>query len=372
MTTTLLKLNPPIPSGSSPLHTEMSSIEIPLQPDVAALGLSKEYIVMHSSPTTGYNMGPAYNNWFTQMLGYEVVLLYIGDSRREVLGGMPPKAAARVRREQDGEDKRQSNGTSWLSTITSALPSIPILNGNAASSEEEYPGVDEGMAFPEVAPYLIISTKSWENVQARLVEGEEIDISKFRANVIVEGAEKEFEEDFWGELDVSADGFNQDSPKAKFVLTQNCVRCNSLNVDYRTGRVGVGEAGRILKKLQSDRRVDAGAKYSPIFGRHGFLDRLANSERWVDLKVGDEVQVGRWNEVRTTWGECVLFLFVDWMLILRCRLAQLWNTELGVYLHWDHSGQCRELVPSKRTSITRLKSSDIQGTDRLDYNGQCT
>ena len=139
-----------------------------------------------------------------------------------------------------------------------------------------------------------------------------MDITKFRPNIVLDGAEEEFEEDFWGELDVFAPSHEQrDSKqgrhigllKTKLVLTLNCARCNSLNVDYQTGKVGTGEAGKILKKLQSDRRVDPGSKYSPVFGRYGFIDRVAEGETGVVLSIGDEVQVSRWNKSRTTWGK---------------------------------------------------------------------
>lgn len=54
-------------------------------------------------------------------------------------------------------------------------------------------------------------------------------------------------------------------------LTANCGRCISINVDYATGRAAAGDQGAALKKLTRDRRVDAGAKYTPIFGRYAFL-----------------------------------------------------------------------------------------------------
>ena len=324
----IVTFNPPTFNEFSPAQTEKSCIEVPLEPDVSALALEKERVVMHSSPVVGYNMGPTYNDWFSERFGYEVILVYIGKSRREVLGSMPPKVAGRIRKARERDEQDEINGTNWWSATTSSLPSIPILNRGIV--EDDDPGVDQGIAFADVAPYLVISSKSWENAQARLPKGEELDISKFRPNIIVEGAEKEFEEDYWGELDIfthstpshgdegsTIDGIRsplsfrnglteeqqQRSQKAKLVLTLNCARCNSLNVDYHTGKVGTGEAGKILKRLQSDRRVDPGSKYSPIFGRYGFLSRLANNEARVTLTVGDEVEVARWNKFRTEWGE---------------------------------------------------------------------
>ena len=123
-----------------------------------------------------------------------------------------------------------------------------------------------------------------------------MDISKFRPNIIVEGADEEYEEDFWGEIQIG--------DNAVIVLTQNCFRCNSLNIDYGTGKVALGESGKILKKLNSDRRVDPGAKWSPVFGRYGFLKRLDGKQgEGVRVSVGDEVKVIKKNAVRTRVGK---------------------------------------------------------------------
>ena len=60
----------------------------------------------------------------------------------------------------------------------------------------------------------------------------------------------------------------------------------------------MGESGKVLKKLQSDRRVDSGAKYSPVFGRYSFLH--GNHEGDV-ISVGDEAVVTRRNDKRTVF-----------------------------------------------------------------------
>ena len=187
------------PGSEKPKRTE-----IPLLPDVEKLGLEEVKVNMHFSPTVGYNMGKQYNDWFSECFGYEVTLAYIGKNRREILGNMPPSKAL-------ASAKPQSK--SWMSTIASSIPII----GSAT-----VPGVDEGISFADCAPYLVISEKSWENAQRRLPEGEVMDISKFRPNIIVSGADEEFEEDYWAELEIGHD--------IKIVLTQNCARCNSLNV----------------------------------------------------------------------------------------------------------------------------------------------
>jgi uncharacterized protein YcbX len=158
--------------------------------------------------------------------------------------------------------------------------------------------VDEGIGFADVAPFLIISSASWADASKRLGEGREMDVTKFRPTIVVEGAGGAWEEDYWGELSVEGQGGKDEA--VRFVLTQNCARCNSLNVDYETGKVGVGPEGSMLKLLSKDRRVDPGSKWSPIFGRYGFL----GGKDEVSVSVGDSVVVTKKNEDRMSWGKC--------------------------------------------------------------------
>jgi uncharacterized protein YcbX len=289
-----------------------SALTVSLDPPTE--GLKEVKVNMHYSPTIGYELGAKYNDWFSARFGYDVRLVYIGGNKRLVLGNLSPNIAG-VQRENGTRGQGSANdyekvvasqktngagGSGWLGSITGAVKSVMAGEDKEnESSNKEYDGVDQGIGFADVAPYLIISDKSWENVQKRLPEGEQLDISKFRPNIIVSGAEEPFEEDFWGELEITN---HETGTKTVIVLTQNCARCNSLNVDYGTGKVGEGETGKVLKKLQSDRRVDKGAKWSPVFGRYGFLKKV-DGDGGVLLGSGDEVRVVRKNNERTRFGE---------------------------------------------------------------------
>lgn len=112
-----------------------------------------------------------------------------------------------------------------------------------------------------------------------------------------------WDEDFWTELQVDGGGGSDgDGDKqgtaTRLALTANCGRCRSINVDYDTGRFGEGEAGTLLKKLMRDRRVDAGNKWSPVFGRYAFLMSPADA---ADIAVGDEVSVTKRSAARSVW-----------------------------------------------------------------------
>jgi len=251
-----------------PGSTEQRTLEVPLKPETEAL--DKMEVTLHSSSTNAYNVGQNYNQWFSECFGYDVILVYLGENRRELLGNMTPAVTWKQQHQQ-----------SWMSNLTSKIPYL----GDA-------PGVDDGIGFADVAPYLVITEKSWENAKARLPADETLEIIKFRPNIVVEGAEEEFEEDFWAELEIGA--------ALKIVLTQNCSRCKSINIDLATGKPSTTEAGSMLKKLQKDRRVDSGARWSPIFGRYGFLDKTMAGSR---ISVGDEVKVLRRNRERSVFGK---------------------------------------------------------------------
>lgn len=284
-------------------------LRVPLEPDVAALETVK--IKMHHSPTTGYDMGASCNEWFSSRFGFDVKLLYIGENRRKVLGNVAPSIAAKQSRGElpayaglkNKADEEAASAGGWLGGLTSAIKSTvgnvsSTLLGGASNDED---GIDQGITFSDVAPFLIINSTSHADAAARFSESE-VDITKFRPNIVVEGADEAFEEDYWGELVVKTKQNGTDS--VRFVLTQNCARCNSLNVDYETGKVGEGEKGRLLATLSKDRRVDPGAKWSPIFGRYGFLaGRKILEGGEVILRVGGEVKVTKRNDDRTSFGK---------------------------------------------------------------------
>ena len=266
-------------------------MEIPLRPETS--GLATVEVVMHSSPTKAYDMGARYNRWFSDCFGYEVVLVYLGENLRAVLGNLSPNAAAGA---------QPATSSSWLSSITNHLPVL------GTSAKE-----DEGITFADCAPFLVVTEESLADVSSRLPAGEEMDITKLRPNIVLSGSTGAWDEDFWGGIRIRED--------VDIILTQNCVRCVSLNVDYATGKPGTGEAGSILKKLMKDRRVDPGTKYSPVFGRYGFL---AEEVERMTVAIGDEVTVTKKNAERTQFGRFQeRYLKVGILMLRPGRLARL-------------------------------------------------
>ncbi len=276
---------------TSPHDRSTKTWKVPLQPDTS--GLEMLDVNMHQSPTKSFHMGSTHSEWFSSCFDYPVVLTYLGTNYRPVLGNIAPNAASRnVQRQQQPQ---HSNGaTSWLSSIASSMPSI--LGGGSSNIDDE----DYNVTFADCSPYLIISSTSHSNVSGRLPEGQDMDITKFRPNIIVSGAADAFDEDYWSELSINS---SSGASPTKIQLTSNCIRCASINVDYDTGTAGTGPAGEVLKKLQADRRVDKGHKYGPVFGRYGFLSReeIAYDGTSKTVKVGDEVEVTKRNQERTVF-----------------------------------------------------------------------
>ncbi|PIG82886.1 MOSC domain protein [Aspergillus arachidicola] len=241
-------------------NPRITTLEVPLEPDVQ--GLEELTVTMHQSSTRGYHMGSKYNDWFSQCFGYKVVLVYLGPHWRRVLGSFPP-GKSQAHREQATPlvSKRSATVLALLSlllnigvplgqreissftllvlvTITVAVLVTIGANryGSGCGKRKE-----ERITFADTAPYLMISETSVDNVSARLAGDKAMDLRKTRPNIVISGARTAFEEDFWAEL-------------------------MSLNVDYMTGKMGTGDSGNILKKLMKDRRVDKGARFSPVFG----------------------------------------------------------------------------------------------------------
>lgn len=261
----------------SPPDGDSKVLELSLEPDIT--GLEVMYVNLHNSPTEAYKMNKEVNLWFSSCLGYEVVLAYLGPHKRAVLGNLSPNAA-------QGNAK---TGQSWLSSITA---SIPTMLGSKSEAQ--------GITFADCAAYLVVTEESVQDVSSRFSDGAQMDVTKFRPNIVLSGSSKAYDEDYWGAITIKGLSETEETQETEIILTANCLRCVSLNVDYSTGQIAKGEAGTVLKKLMKDRRVDKGKKFSPVFGRYGFLNHSVTGQT---IAVGDDVKVSKVNQERTAFGK---------------------------------------------------------------------
>lgn len=272
----------------NPPDGDIKSLEIPLEPELG--GLERVDVSLHQSPAKAYKMEQRVNAWFSTCFGYDVMLVYLGPNRRPVLGNLSPSVV----------QNQPAGFTSWLA---SATPSLPDIMGTKKKEED-------GITFADLAAYLVVTEESLQNVSSRFSDGTEMDVTKFRPNIVLSGSKEAFEEDYWGGITI-----NSSSGPTEIVLTQNCARCVSINIDYSTGKAATGEAGNALKKLMRDRRVDKGNKWSPIFGRYGFLKPTKEGDG-RKIAVGCEVYVSKVNAERTTFGKWLnqnsLMMLTSW------------------------------------------------------------
>ncbi|KAL8663312.1 MAG: hypothetical protein Q9202_003948 [Teloschistes flavicans] len=275
------------------------SIVIPLIPSTEELqGID---VSLHGSPTRAFVMHEWVCKWFSECFGWDTLLVYMPEgTTRPVLGNLLPSKVA-----TSDDRSAVANGTAdgWFSTFTNYFPGHPTSATHGQKEEEE------GITFSDCAPYLVVTEESLKDVSSRLPNGGKADITKFRPNLVLEGAGEAYEEDFWGAISIlptdrnaSFSSRTEDARSVKdhqetldISLTQNCLRCQSLDIDYSTGTFFKSDEGTVLKKMMRDRRVDMGNKWSPVFGRYGFIDGRDNCQ----VNVGDEVIIRKRNEKRT-------------------------------------------------------------------------
>ena len=227
---------------------------------------------LYGSGFSVYDMGSKYNDWFSERFGWATKLVISGEQERDIL--FPAMQA------------QPNSSSSWLSGFTKNIPLVGGMFGG---------GQQPRLKFQDCAHLLVCSQKSCQAVSDMLDEGIEFDIRKTRPNFVVNG-QKAWEEDFWGEIAVG-DGDNE----VKVSLPHNCLRCQSLNVDFKTGQYSKDKNIEVLKLLMKDRRVDTKKKYNAAFGRYGF-NRVEDIGK--EIKVGDVVKVTQVNEQHTGFGEC--------------------------------------------------------------------
>ena len=245
---------------------------IPLTPDIKDLEATQ--VTLHRSPTKAFIMQNDINEWFSECFGWSTLLVYLGPYYRPVLGNLSPNA-------------KLQHESSWREAISNHI------------SRLYYGNPEEGLTFTDVAPYLIVTEESLQEISSKLLNGQNVDVTKFRPNIVLSGAASAYDEDYWAGLKCE----EKDIPTAgavDFIITANCARCVSINIDYSTGKPGKGADGTILKKMMKDRRIDPGAKYSPIFGRYAFLAEGSNG---LNISVGNKITVSKRNKERTIFGK---------------------------------------------------------------------
>jgi len=143
-------------------------------------------------------------------------------------------------------------------------------------------GRNASTCFPDLMPLLVGNESSLEELNGRLkaVEGVEIDVRRFRPNILIKG-EIAWDEDRWKTLRITPKGKHGSGPLTLDV-TQRCARCRVPNVHPETAEEHKTQPWDILMKY---RRIDEGITYKPCFGM------LCVPREAGKIKVGDKFEV---------------------------------------------------------------------------------
>ena len=142
-----------------------------------------------------------------------------------------------------------------------------ICTGNGAP---KLLGRTESVNFPDVLPVQIASESSLAELNKRLKEkGEsEITIERFRPNIIIEGGAP-WSEDSWKTVRINGDSSYWTTLKGGNLhavdvdVVARCARCTVPNVDPDTAEKNAHQPWDLLV---SYRRIDEGIKFKPCFG----------------------------------------------------------------------------------------------------------
>lgn len=117
---------------------------------------------------------------------------------------------------------------------------------------------DIGIGFPDQQPLLVTTRQSLMELNQHLTQ--KIPMSRFRPNLVIDGASRPYAEDEWNQLKIE---------DLMIELTQNCSRCMMVNIDQS---YGVKASNEPLQVLAQSRKFALGV----MFGRHGLT--LAEGE----------------------------------------------------------------------------------------------
>ncbi|KAI6136190.1 MOSC N-terminal beta barrel domain-containing protein [Pisolithus sp. B1] len=164
-----------------------------------------------------------------------------------------------------------------------------------------FPKLDAPSYFQDAYPLLIMSEESVAAVQGQVREmvgsqgvgdewtERELEIERFRPNIVIKGAGSPFVEDIITEMTIASEKQFDDREPSLVHLVCKCTRCTLPNVDTMTG---VRDNAVPLKSLVKFRRgLDPARASLPCLGCNGIFTREGV------VKVGDWVHVKQTGQV---------------------------------------------------------------------------
>jgi len=133
-----------------------------------------------------------------------------------------------------------------------------------------YAGIGHSVSFADGYPILLANSTSLEDLNARM--DTDVDMNRFRANLIFSG-KKAWEEDDWGGFSIG---------KSKFKCAKPCARCPVVNTNQETAR----RSPEVLKTMATFRKK--GNKV--LFGINLVWENFAAQKEGI-LNVGDILDI---------------------------------------------------------------------------------
>ncbi|KAF3700829.1 Mitochondrial amidoxime-reducing component 1 [Channa argus] len=141
----------------------------------------------------------------------------------------------------------------------------------SVDSEPVFPP-SERVAYPDVAPVMLLSEASVENLSSKMEKG--VTVERFRPNIVISDCEP-FAEDSWEEIQIGS---------VRLQRVMSCGRCILTTVDPETGVITRKEPLETLKSYRlckpSEKHI---YKSAPLFGQ------LHTVKRTGTMRVGDAV-----------------------------------------------------------------------------------
>ncbi len=131
------------------------------------------------------------------------------------------------------------------------------------------PEPDLPVSFADGYPFLLLTTATLADLNARL--DTPVPMNRFRPNLVVEGTEEAFDEDYWKEVRIG---------EVRFAVVKPCARCAIITTDQKTG----AREKEPLRTLST---------YRQMGGKVYFGQNLVPLEGGV-LEAGTSVEVLSW------------------------------------------------------------------------------
>lgn len=151
---------------------------------------------------------------------------------------------------------------------------VRMREGYKRKVDERYVNGTFETSFSDGFPYMLVNEASRKRVSEEV--GRELEMERFRPNLVIGGGVKAFEENEWRRLEIGG--------RVEFEIVKDCERCRVVTVDP-----AAGEYDKEQQPLQSLAKLRRQGDGKIVFGQNMVPTRNARGK--AEIKVGDLVTV---------------------------------------------------------------------------------